>query len=445
MTRLRSLRLPLLSVAALLAGCAPAAPDRPAEPAAATPAPAPTSAAATPCRIVVLGIDGATWRAIDPLVARGDMPSFAALRASGATGDLASLPPYNSPQMWTSIATGQPPSVHGIESFTMTGAGGKPVPSSSNLRRSPAVWNVLSQQGRKVGVVGWYVTWPAERVEGIVVSDHVRPLEESAIFWPVTAEQEAALQRRTYPEELLARIEPLFVDVDEVDREEMREDLKLFGVKHPYLQDETAVRVALDLRARDAYDLFLLYQHGTDVMQHLSYGPFEEHIRGRAEATRASSRVVDYYRYQDDNVRRIVEAMGGRIDGLQVVLPAGWQLVIVSDHGFGPGTRPNQPALTGDHLPEGILVLAGDAVKPGAAVTGATVLDVLPTLLHLLELPLSKELPGKVLASALTEPHASRADRTVDRYPFTPEGGSAIPSPIDGQIVDELRSLGYIP
>ena len=395
-------------------------------------------------RVVILGIDGATWRAMDPLIEKGLLPTFAAARQSGVTGDLLSLPPYNSPQMWTSIATGQPPEVHGIRSFVMKTEDGRRVPCSSNLRQVAAAWNIASDHQRSVGVVGWYVTWPAEEVNGFVVSDHVRPAEESPVFWPVTAEQEDRLVRRTYPEELLSEVESHLVDESEVTREEMKEDLGFFGLKHPFLGDELYMRLGLGLLTRHRPDLFLLYQHGTDVMQHLSYGPFDEWIQGREEESRASRRVVGYYQYQDDNLRRLIEALGGSVADTSLTLPAGTSILIVSDHGFGPGSRPRQPALTGDHLPEGILVMLGDPFPPAGRVEGATVLDVLPTTLHLLGIPRARDLPGRVLDDAMVPPFRPAPPPSLDTHPFTPEGGEAIPSPLDDSIVDELQALGYI-
>ncbi|MFN7976018.1 MAG: alkaline phosphatase family protein [Acidobacteriota bacterium] len=400
---------------------------------------APTRAARF--RVVVLGIDGATWRAIDPLIGRGLLPAFAALRASAATGDLLSMPPYNSPQMWTTIATGQPPAVHGIENFVMPGPGGKPIPASSNLRRCPAIWSIASEHGRRIGVVGWYVTWPAEPVNGFVISDHVRPMEEGPMFWPVTAEQEKTLGHRTYPDALLATVASCcFVDPAGVDRPEMREDLPIFGAKHPYLQDETAMRAALYLARRLPYDVLLCYQHGTDVMQHIGYGPFDAYLSGDEIQERKARRVIAYYRYEDDNVRRLVQSLGGSVRGgpvPRIDLPRDAVLVVVSDHGFGPGRRPLQPALTGDHRPEGILALCGGPFARGIRIHGASVLDVLPTTLALLGIPISRELPGSDLSGL---PHL-----TTDRpYARGAQGGEPVPSPLDGAIMDELRALGYI-
>ncbi len=402
----------------------------------------PALAGAGPLRVVVIGIDGATWAAIDPLIDRGLLPSFAALRRHGVTGPLISLPPYNSPQMWTTIATGLPPSVHGIMSFTAKGPRGRRIPASSNLRKVPAAWNIVSDFGRTVGTVSWYVTWPAEKVNGYIVSDHVRPARESAIFWPVSAEEEAHLGRRTWPDGLVKRMKPFFCREEDVSRPVMKRDLHLFGDKHPFLQDETTMRMAIDLLRLGTPDLLMLYQHGTDVMQHLSYGPFQRWLDG-GELARGSKRVIDYYEYVDSNLARIVRAVGGSSCDGEIALPTDMLLIVVSDHGFGPGKRPRQPILTGDHRPAGILAMLGAGVRRGHLVQGATVLDILPTILRAMGLPLLRGFPGRPLMAAF-RPGVVPRPRFVDAYRFRSEGGKARSSPLDKRILEELEAMGYI-
>src|SRR5689334_21287380 len=177
--RLRSLRALLLLL--LLAGCAR---DR------------------SPGRVLVLALDGVDPDVVDLLVSEGKLPNFARLRQEGASGRLISEKPLLSPIVWTTIATGKPPVRHGIGDFVAQDAQtGERRPVTSRMRRVSALWNLFSDAGRDVAVVGWWATWPPERVRGAVVSDHAAyhflfpegfTGEETGATWPPELAQEIA-------------------------------------------------------------------------------------------------------------------------------------------------------------------------------------------------------------------------------------------------------------
>ena len=151
---------------------------------------------------LVVGIDGADWRYADQLIARGELPNLAELRAKGAWGPLGTLQPTLSPAIWTTIATGARPQRHGVRGFEavrlrgidetlpdlhpLRGLGVRkllddlrqwgrigPGPVSSATRRVPAFWNIATASGSPVGVVAWWATAPADAVLGHVVSDRL--------------------------------------------------------------------------------------------------------------------------------------------------------------------------------------------------------------------------------------------------------------------------------
>ena len=124
---------------------------------------------APPGPVVVVGIDGASWSVIEQLWSTGRLPHLRQLAESGVTSRL--TPVANpSPVIWTSMATGVLPERHGITNFVVNTEAGQ-VPVSSALRRVPAIWNMVSAAQRRVAVLGWWASWPAEEVSGIVVSD----------------------------------------------------------------------------------------------------------------------------------------------------------------------------------------------------------------------------------------------------------------------------------
>jgi len=102
------------------------------------------------------------------------LPSFSALRQQGAWGRLRSLKPLLSPVVWTTIATGRTPLDHHISDFTaLDRATGERVPVTSRMRTVKALWNIFSDQGRTAAVIGWWATWPAESIQGTIVSDRL--------------------------------------------------------------------------------------------------------------------------------------------------------------------------------------------------------------------------------------------------------------------------------
>lgn len=113
--------------------------------------------------VLFLGLDGADWQHLDTYLASGKMPELARLVAEGRSGVLESREPPLSPLLWTTMMTGVSPLEHGILDFTRRDpATGVLAPISSADRRVPAVWNMASSAGRKVGVFGLWATWPPE-------------------------------------------------------------------------------------------------------------------------------------------------------------------------------------------------------------------------------------------------------------------------------------------
>ncbi|HET6277799.1 MAG TPA: alkaline phosphatase family protein, partial [Candidatus Polarisedimenticolia bacterium] len=103
-------------------------------------------------RIVLIGIDGADWRVIRPLMDRGEAPNFSRIVAEGSSGVLRSMEPSASPSLWTTIATGVSPERHGIHGFVIPEPSGDVRPVTSSMRRVPAFWNILPQFERRAGV-----------------------------------------------------------------------------------------------------------------------------------------------------------------------------------------------------------------------------------------------------------------------------------------------------
>jgi predicted AlkP superfamily phosphohydrolase/phosphomutase len=149
-----------------------------------------------PRRLLIIGLDAANWQSMDEIVAAGDLPNLTRLIKGGVTGSLATFVPTASPAIWTTIATGQPPDKHGI-SFRLLrlDEGGEHemlAALSSDERTAPALWNRFTDSGIRSAFVAWWATWPAEPIDGFMVSDKV---------------YDAQAGRRTFPEDLRGELE----------------------------------------------------------------------------------------------------------------------------------------------------------------------------------------------------------------------------------------------
>lgn len=379
----------------------------------------------TGLRVRVLAIDGLERRMAEHLVAGGEMPALGALLASGARARLRAEPERVPAIVWTTIATGRGPEAHGIQSADSRRIAGlrtpvsldaerspfasalgaatdllrltRPQPPSATLRSVKTFWNVASDKGLRVGVVNWWATWPADAVNGWVVTDR-------AAF---KLEKGGTPDREVHPAEAFEALRPL---LDPAEPERARR------------LDRFHLAAARALRGESPPDLEALYLPGLDIltMQHLGEAPASD-LAG-LDAKLAGVR--EQYRFVDGLIAEAVAGLG-----------AGEVLLLVGD--------PGRLAREGTPPAEGLLVLSGGPVAPGdlGVVSGR---DVAPTVLHLLGLPKSRELDGQVLEAALSE--AFRRDhpvRLVDSYGRRPPSRAA-QSDFDQDVLEQLKSLGYI-
>lgn len=101
-------------------------------------------------RLLLLGVDGATWQLVDRFADAGRLPNLQRLRAAGREAPLRSLPSTLSPQVWTTMGTGYPPERHGMWDFAAT----------PDQLKTGFLWHALLAEQRSIGLCGWYFTWP---------------------------------------------------------------------------------------------------------------------------------------------------------------------------------------------------------------------------------------------------------------------------------------------
>lgn len=424
------------------------------------PGPFGSRAAAEPgptARVVLLGLDAADWLAIDPLVAAGRLPTFARLKAVGRTGILLATPPLISPIVWSTIATGQWPDDHGILDFMVDLPDGTQGPVGSSQRLVPAVWTLASDAGRRVGVVGWWATWPAEHVRGIVATDAIAP-QLSRARLPVDA-------GLVHPPEAWPRVTRALVKPDAIGEEDLaayvpitRQEYetarraldgppgalyrdKLAHLTSVVASTRTYAALAVDVARTERPDLLAVYLEGIDTLSHLF-------IRDARRGPRAIARA---YQDADDLMKRLAEASSP--DTL---------IVVCSDHGFYPPTAavdedPSNLAgpATAWHRPYGLVAVAEAGALTGRTASPVvprptqdlgiiTALDIAPTVLHALGVAPTTDMGGHVVSAMLPVPIAQRPDVRVAAQPFTPSRPPARTAADREDAWARLRALGYV-
>ncbi|MFH0864270.1 MAG: alkaline phosphatase family protein [Candidatus Gottesmanbacteria bacterium] len=140
-------------------------------------------------KILVLGIDGATWKLLDPWIKEGCLPNFAKITDNGYTCTLLSTIPPMTPPAWISFSTGKNPGKHGIFDFFDIVNGQKHVINSTYIK-SKQIWDLLSEQEKKVIVINPIISYPVSEVNGYLIAGMLTPSYEVAYTYPPRLKQQ---------------------------------------------------------------------------------------------------------------------------------------------------------------------------------------------------------------------------------------------------------------
>ncbi|HWL53664.1 MAG TPA: alkaline phosphatase family protein [Chthoniobacteraceae bacterium] len=359
-------------------------------------------------RLLLVGWDGADWKLIHPLVHRGGMPAVARLLKEGVCGHLTALEPPLSPMLWTSVATGKHAYYHGVPGFTEVGKEGEVIPVSAATRQCKALWEMLGERGGRTHLVNWFATH-GERPNGHLVSDCYNTWtcrrEDAPADWP-------SPPRGTYwPEDLgtfldPARVAPWEVNPDEIirlfvpdaDTVDQEKDRRLWWLAQRLGEAFTThSAVCWLLENRPDWNLTAVCYRALDEICHLFMPYHPPRMAGVKEDDFALYRhvVTAAYRLHDLFLARLINLAGPEA-----------AVVLVSAHGFHsdhlrPRLTPGLPAGgTVWHRSQGIFGAMGPGFRKDAQLFGARLLDVTPTLLTWLGLPVGADMEGRVLVDA---------------------------------------------
>ncbi|MDP6932593.1 MAG: alkaline phosphatase family protein, partial [Myxococcota bacterium] len=211
---------------------------------------APTS----PPMVVLVGLDGADWKVVRHLWKAGELPHLRSIADRGVTADLATDFDARSPIIWTTMATGHGPDVHGIEDFVSDSAGAKSKPVESGNRTAKALWNITTERGLDALVLGWWASWPVEEIRGFSLTDRSAYPNPRDNTWP-----------RVPRDELFGWRDAADAELGEL----------YTGPPPPSAQDRLVSWVARDKLSTGDFDLAMIYLRTVDLTSHRMWRYFE--------------------------------------------------------------------------------------------------------------------------------------------------------------------------
>lgn len=465
-------------LAVLSAGCARDTP------------PASVAGGLPPGPVLLVGFDGLEWSGVLPLLRDGRLPNLAALLERGSFGTLATIPNRVSPALWTTIATGKSIEKHGILDFLKSR---KPaVFFTSADRRSKAFWNMLGERGRRVATIGWFVTWPAEPVEGLMVAQantgeamkRMR-MKKGALLEGLSGQVHPPAREA----EVFEALQGVERDLDNIVAERTPADLGAISPRHRELvmtsrwsfrADETYLRVALRAAA-DKPDLLAVYFGSTDVVAH-RFWPMARPRRfpyrsfAQKESLQLAARMTPgswtnallggmFWRAMEPSpdsgfpalmLRRTYEHADQVLGRLLQAMPADTRVLVVSDHGFRPWHHTDGP--DGFFLAAGPGIRDADAPAPAKLARGdlrrvGRIHDVGPTLLSLFSLPFGQDMDGLPIEAVLQRDPRLQAPKPIPTWDdpawlaarnLAARTAADPGAEADPERLEQLRALGYI-
>ena len=360
-------------------------------------------------RIILLLIDGASLEYVWPRVAAARLPNFGRLLDSGASMDLATIRPTQPDPVWAAVATGMYPAKNGVRSASAYFAPGdergvdllpshcfshilvrlgvvRDRPNSSAAWGARPLWTILNDYGISAGIVRWPLTYPVQPLTGFMVTDRFHGLVGSMFEFDGKA---------AYPDTVV----PLAREAFGGDR-----PASVDAVAAAAWRDEAYARAARDVRMARPVEVEAIRYQAIDTASHvyLRYaqpGGFGDVTV--AERERFGPMLDRYYASLDGEIGAALERLEPG-DLLLVVSGFGMEPVSPVKHAAARVLRDPDVSGTHENGPDGFLLAYGATVMPGRKPRGSIV-DVTPTILYFLGLPIGRDMDGFARADLFNE------------------------------------------
>lgn len=258
-------------------------------------------------RIFVIGLDGATFDVITPLIQEGKLPNIAGLMERGSWGTLRSTVPAFSPVAWTSMITGVNPGKHGIVDAFIHHNDYRMSFVNSTYRRYKPIWSILNSLGKSTGVVNVPLTYPPEEVNGFLITGMFTPEHVDDFVYPH--------ELRRHIREKAGRY--IFEAVQSSNMNRV--------IRSTYEVIEQRDKIFSYLLSAYDLDFYFFVFVETDRIQHSFWKFMDENSDVSASERKKYGRIIaDIYKRLDDSIGRILKYTTDEDT-----------VMLVSDHGFG--------------------------------------------------------------------------------------------------------------
>lgn len=252
-------------------------------------------------RVLIIGLDGADWDMINPLLEQGKLPNLEKLIEKGDRSNLTSSIPSMSPVAWTTFATGKNPGKHGVYSF-LRKEGNDFVPLTADDITSEKMWDITSEKDLTSVVINVPMSYPPHEIKGKLISGYLS-IENTTYTYPPSLQEE--IEEKGY------KIEALSEGFEPGKEDEFLEELNETVEKR--------TEIAVDLMDETDWNLSVVVYTGLDRLQHYFWKHMEK------EDSEYESAIPGHYQKLD---RQIVELLEEVNEDTRVI--------VMSDHGFGP-------------------------------------------------------------------------------------------------------------
>lgn len=272
-------------------------------------------------RVLVLGLDGATWTLLDPLLAQHKLPTLGKLIQNGSRSTLRSCIQPSSEQAWSAFATGKQNGKFGLYGFYQRAKNSYALEYiNASHRRAATLWRILSDRQKKCVVVNVPLTWPVEPINGVLVSGLMTPGLDSQFTSPPELKQE-----------LLRVLGEYIIDVDIERGETGGDSLDELAARVKRMSELQSRAFEYLLEKNPDWDFGMLVHRAPDTLCHKfwRYQDPTHPLYNEREAAQWGSVINDCFAYLDAFNARILE----KFTDEQTTV------IVLSDHGFGPLTH----------------------------------------------------------------------------------------------------------